>query len=108
VYGCVALLNYHGYLFARRLLDPLPFGFLLLSTIMNQAVFCEAQYLRTHKAEPFVWLAISLGIATAASTFLVAKPFGAVGVSAGYLISCTAGLIIGTRIYVKKRKEWHV
>jgi hypothetical protein len=108
VYACVSMLNYRGYPFSRRLLNPLPFAFLLLSAMINHVAFCEAQYLRSHKAEPFLWLSITTGITTGASTFLLAKPFSAFGVSAGYLMCCTVALIIGTKIFFHKRKEWHV
>jgi hypothetical protein len=107
VYTCVAVLNYRHHPFSTRLLAPLPFAFLLVSTIMNHVVFCEAQYLRTHKAEPFLWLSIAGALLTATSTLLLAKPFSAFGISAGYLLCTTVGLIIGTKIFFDKREEWH-
>jgi hypothetical protein len=103
----VGVLNYRHHPFSARLLAPVPLAFLLLSTIMNHSVFCEAQYLRTHKAEPFLWLSIVGALLTATSTLLLAKPFAAFGVSAGYLLCCTVSLIIGTRVFLGKRREWH-
>ncbi len=41
-FACVALLNYRHYPLSARILRPLPFAFLLLSTMMNHVVFCEA------------------------------------------------------------------
>ena len=107
VYTCVSLLNYRHHPFSTRLLHPIPFAFLLVSTMMNHVVFCEAQYLRTHKAEPFLWLSIAGATFTAASTVLLAKHFSAFGVCAGYLLCTTVGLIIGTNVFFHKREEWH-
>jgi hypothetical protein len=108
VYAGVAVFNYSHHFFFRRVLSPLPLGFLLLSTVMSHVVSSEAQYLRAHKAEPFLWLSITMAITTGVSVLLLAKPFGAVGVSAGYLMCCSASLIVGTKIFLQKRREWHV
>jgi len=107
LYVCVSILNYLDHPLSRRILQPLPFAFILLSAMMNHIVFCEAQYLRTHKTEPFLWLSIAIGALTATSTFLLAKPFSALGVSIGYMICCMVLLVVGTKIFLNKRKEWH-
>jgi hypothetical protein len=107
MYVCVAIANAEHYPVSRRILGPVPFALLLLSAMMNHVVFCEAQYLRTHKAEPFLWMSIFIAGTTATATLVLAKPYGAPGVSAGYLASCSLGVIIGTKIFLKKRREWH-
>jgi hypothetical protein len=108
LYVCVCILHYLDHPLSRRILHPLPFAFLLLSAMINHVIFCEAQYLRTHKREPFLWLSVAIGALTAVSTFLLAKPFSALGVSTGYFACCTVLLIAGTKIFLDKRKEWHV
>jgi hypothetical protein len=107
IYAAVAYLNYIHHPFSRRVVSPTTFAMILTATMMNHIVFCEAQYLRTHKAEPFLWTSITIAILTAGSTLLFAKPFGAFGVSAGYLVCCTFGLVAGTQIFLAKRKGWH-
>lgn len=108
IYVCISLLNYIDHPISRRVLNPIPFALLLLAAMMNHVVFCEAQYLRTHKAEPFLWPSIAIGTLMTASTFLLAKSFGAFGVSAGYLMCSAVGLLLGTKIFFEKRREWHV
>jgi hypothetical protein len=108
VYTCVAMMHYHAFPLSRRLVNPLPFAFLLLSTVANHMLFCEAQYLRAHKAEPFLWLSITFALLTAASVCLLARPFSALGVSAGYLMSCTVALTMGTKLFLQRRHEWHL
>jgi len=108
VYAFVTVLNYRDYSFSRRLLNPLPFALLLLATIMNHVVSSQAIYLRTHKVEPFLWLSIAVGTLTAAFAYILARPFSALGVAAGYLICCTVALVTGTKIFRQKRSEWHV
>lgn len=104
--GVTVLHSFH-YPISRRLLAASPFAALLLSTIMTHAVFCEAQYLRTHKTEPFLSLSVISALVTGVSTLIVAKPFGALGVSVGYLVCSSVSLILGTNIFIKKRRLWH-
>jgi hypothetical protein len=92
---------------AQRVLTPFPFGLLLLSAITSHIVYCEALYLRTHKAEPFLILSLFIGGLSAVSTIVVAKPFGADGVSAANLACGILSLALGTHIFLKKRKQWH-
>jgi hypothetical protein len=103
----VLMLKSHDHPFAKRLLPLFPFGLLLISTMLNHILFCEAQYLRCHKTEPLLVLSVVIGILTGSSTCLLAKPFGALGVSAGYLACCTASLVWGTSIFLNKRRAWH-
>jgi hypothetical protein len=107
-YACVVALKHYNHPFSKRWLDPVPFAFLLLAVVLNHILFCEAQYLRAHKMEPFLWMSITIGVLAAVSTLVLAKPFSALGVSAGYLACCTLGLIMGTMIFFRRRTEWHV
>jgi hypothetical protein len=106
---CCALLALHSFEvpISKRFLVATPFAALLLSTVMNHAVFCEAQYLRTHKAEPFLGLSVASAVMTCASTLSLARPFGAAGISYGYLVCCVVSLALGTKIFVSKRRAWH-
>ncbi len=88
---------------------PLPVLAVLLATALcNHVVFSEAIYLRAHKREPFLLLSAAVGVLTACSTLLLARFWGAPGVTLGYF--CTSGvfgLAFGTYIFVTKRRQWH-
>jgi len=107
IFGAIVYLNYNHHPFSQRIVSPSVFLMILIATMMNHIVFCEAQYLRTHKEEPFLWTSLTLAVLTAACTFLLAKPFGATGVAAGYLGCCSFGLVAGTQIFFAKRRVWH-
>ena len=108
LYTFVVVLHLCHIPLSKRVLPPIPFAFLLISTVLNHIVFCQAQYLRSHKAEPLLWPSIIMAVLTGGSTLLLAKPFGAFGVSAGYLACCTIGLVVCTKVFVQKRAAWHV
>jgi ABC-type uncharacterized transport system permease subunit len=94
--------------FAQRLLPPLPFAFLLLSMNINQAVNSMALYLRAHKQEKFLLTSILGAIFLILTAFLLGRPFGALGMTAGQLCgSLTIGLGLGGYTFFKFRKLWH-
>ncbi|GAC1422680.1 MAG: hypothetical protein NVSMB62_18610 [Acidobacteriaceae bacterium] len=94
--------------YASRVLPPWAFGLLLLTTIMNHVVFCEALYLRAHKREPFLGITIIAAILLAAATLVLGKVWGANAVTVGYFaITAIFGLPSGTYIFLTKRREWH-
>lgn len=102
-----ALLPIFAPAFSQRLLSPLPFAFLLLALLMNHGIYCQAVYLRAHKAEPFVVLTIVTGIVTATSSFFLAKHFGETGVCIGFCACSVAALGASTWIFLRKRRQWH-
>ncbi len=94
---------------AHRLLDPLPFGILLMTIVVNHLVFSEAIYLRAHKQEKFLGISVGNAVLMTASAYLLGRPFGANGMVAGYfVINLIVGLGFGSVIFVKYRKLWHV
>jgi hypothetical protein len=102
-------LEVHKIPFTHRLLPPWQFGILLLTVIVNHIVFSEAVYLRAHKEEKFLMVSILSAILTAASTYFLGRLYGAAGMVAGYfIISTVVGLGIGTAIFTKYRRLWHV
>lgn len=92
---------------AERILEPGPFAILLASMVLSHAVFCQAQYLRAHKQEPFFVLSLGAGLLSVVLAVLVARPFGAPGMAAGYLACSALSLIAGTHIFLEKRQAWH-
>lgn len=91
-----------------RLLDPLPLGLLMAATVSNHIVGAEAVYLRAHKQEPLLIPSLLGGLLVCLSSYVLARPFGATGMMAGYLgISLVLGAGLGTVVFVRKRREWH-
>jgi O-antigen/teichoic acid export membrane protein len=105
--GVVILKQIHHPL-SNRFLSPLPFALLLAAITVNHIVYCLAQYLRAHKSEPLFYLFAIGSLFTAASAFLLARPFGATGVTTAYFGCCVATLILALRTFRRKRREWHV
>ena len=102
----------HQHAFAHRLsvrlLDPLPMGMLMAATVSSHVVAAEAVYLRSHKREPFLVQSLLAGGTIAGLSWLLGRPFGAVGMMAGYLaVSLSVGVGMGTYLFVRKRREWH-
>lgn len=91
-----------------RILPLLPLGLLVGTAVINHIVFAEALYLRAHKQEPFLTLSITIGILVGLCSYLLGRPFGAMGMMAGYFaVSITVGLGLGTYIFRQKRAAWH-
>ena len=105
---CLGFVTEHFPHLAARVL-PLPvFGLLLVTIFCNHFVFSEALYLRAHEREPFLVQSIAVAILTGGSTLYMGKFYGASGVALGYF--CTSGifgLVVGTYIFITKRKQWH-
>ena len=108
VLGGTIFLNAHHLAFAQRILPPLPFAFQLIAMIIKQAVSSMALYLRAHKQEKFLINSILGAIALTLSTYLLGRPFGAVGMVSGQLvIAVVLGLGYGTYTFLKWRRIWH-
>jgi O-antigen/teichoic acid export membrane protein len=100
--------NAHGLPFAHRMLAPLPFALLLMAVICNQVVAAEALYLRAHKQEKFLVNSLVGAIFMALSTYFLGRSHAAVGVTSGYLAATVIiGLGMGTRTFLKYRRQWH-
>ena len=88
---------------------PLPiFALLMFSIFLNHIVLSEAMYLRAHKREPFLVLAVIVGVLTAISTVVTGRLWGAIGIVVGY--SLWGGIIYlsgGTYIFIRLRRLWH-
>jgi len=108
VWTADVVLTYRNLPFAHRLLPPLPFGFLLISMILNQIVNSWALYLRAHKQEKFLGLSVAGAICLTLSTYFLGRHFGALGMTSGQLlIALTLGLGGGAYIFSKYRRLWH-
>ncbi len=104
----VVMLNYFKIPLGQRFLSILPLVLLSIVTVVNQFIFSWATYLRCHKKEPFLINSISIGILCAASTFLLGKYSGLIGIVLGYFsLSVFISLPWAYLIFKKKKKEWH-
>lgn len=93
---------------AMRVLPPWGFGLLLICTIMNHVVSCEAIYLRAHKQEPFLVPTLISAALVCCTTFLLGKYFGANAIVVGLFVQgVTFALPSTTYIFMAKRREWH-
>jgi len=93
---------------AMRML-PIPvFSLLMFTILLNHLVSCEAAYLRAHKREPFLVLAVVMATMTGTSTLLAGRLWGSTGVTVGYfLCGGVFYLCAGTYIFTKCRRLWH-
>lgn len=100
--------RYHFPHLVSRVL-PLPlFSLILLTSFLLHFLFCEAVYLRAHKREPFLVLSVLVALLTAANTLIAGRLWGAAGITVGYFIwGGIFQLILGTWIFIKRRREWH-
>lgn len=105
--GCVILRTLHIPL-GNRLLPPFPLFLLVAATVVYHVVNAEWVYLRAHKKEPFLGIALLAGALIAAGSFFVAKPLGALGVMGVYfLVHLLVSFGGGTIIFVRRRAQWH-
>jgi len=102
-----ALTRYLPRLASRMLPIPL-FALLLLAVFLNHIVNCEAVYLRAHKREPFLILAVLAALVIASSTLVTGRLWGVAGVVIGYFL-CGGALYVvaGTSIFARCRRLWH-
>ena len=107
VLGGALYLQRIGHPWSSRLLAPGQLAMLLLTSIILHLIYSEAVYLRAHKAEPFVAVAVVTSVATGICSYVLGKPYGAAGICAGYLACMTAYLLVGSYIFQQKRREWH-
>jgi len=93
--------------FANRILDPLPFGLLMLATVFAYVTYAQAAYLRAHKEEPFMTISLISAVLIGVLTFALGKQYGATGVMAAYFaVSGIVGMGCGSMIFFSKRRDW--
>lgn len=108
IWGADFFMHSMHYKLASRLLEPLPFGILIATTVVSHIVASEAAYLRAHKHEPFLGVSLLNGCLIGISTYILGRYSGVLEMMSGYLIiSLTAGLGLGTWVFMTKRRTWH-
>ena len=106
--SCLLYIAGHFPKLAGRVLAPWAFAFLLITVISNHVVFSESVYLRSHKREPFLIVSIINAVAVGAGTYFFGRFSGANAVALWYFFgSGVLGLLLGTYVFVTRRKGWH-
>jgi hypothetical protein len=108
VFGAFLASTYLVPKLAGRVLPPWALALLLITAVMNHIGFCEAVYLRAHKAEPFLVSGLVLSILMGTGTYFLAKYGSVSAVVVWYFV--TLGIlspVIATSIFQQKRKLWH-
>ncbi|MBS1813483.1 MAG: hypothetical protein JSS87_01270 [Acidobacteria bacterium] len=100
-------LHIHGTAFGHRILGPTAFGLLLLTTILNVITFAQALYLRAHKEEKFLLNSVVGALCVCATTIILGRLYGAIGMIAGYFTITILGIAWTTAIFSKYRRLWH-
>lgn len=92
--------------FSERLLPPMPFFLLMLSSVASFLAYALALYIRAHKIEPLVLNSL-FGAAVSTILLLVsAKFFSLTTVVMGYFFVSIMMLILTTIKFIEKKKEW--
>lgn len=101
-------LNWAHLRLAHRILDPISFGILLLTVMLNNVINAEALYLRAHKQEKFLALSIAGAVLVGCSTYFLGKTYGPLGIALGSLaVGLMMGFPLGTWTFLKYRRLWH-
>jgi O-antigen/teichoic acid export membrane protein len=104
----VMFLNWAHFPFARRILDPISLGILLMTTLINIIIIGEATYLRAHKQEKFLLNSVLGAILVGSSTYFLGRSYGSFGIVTGsLLVGLFMGLPLGTYTFWKYRRIWH-
>ena len=112
--GAIALflivwwLNLFGYGLAHRILSPSTLALFLAATVIMQVTLPMATYLRAHRREPLMWLALIAGCLTGATVFFSGIYWGAAGMGWSYLgVNLLFALPTVSWKFLQCRKAWH-
>lgn len=92
----------------NRFLGWWPLTFMLIPLFINQWVNGWATYLRCHKQEPYLVSSIVAAVLCCASTLILGKCYGVMGITSGYCTITAVMAIWAYKIYINCKKEWHV
>lgn len=93
---------------AERMLPVSLFALLMFTVFLNHIVCCQAAYLRAHKREPFLVMAIAVAVLTGLSTVLTGRLWGSAGVTIGYFFCGGIFYVVAaTHVFLQCRREWH-
>lgn len=105
--GGVAALELFGSDLAGRFLSPVVSSLFLGAIVLQQLRFALASYLRAHKKEPLVLVAIVEGAAALVVLTGLGKLYGSLGMIAGFFALSTVTLVLTLVIFQRCRGAWH-
>ena len=92
---------------ASRFLPLLPARLMLLAQALASGMHPMGTYLRAFKREPFAAVSLVGGLATALAIWVLGRPYGALGLTAGYLgVHLLLFLPWNLWIFVTCRRRW--
>lgn len=108
VWIALLLLHRSGHPLAARILPPLPAALLGISVVLMNVPFAQSIYLRAHKQEPFLVPSVVQGVLVGLAVVLLGRPFGALGIAAGYFaIVIVVAIPWSVLLWVRCRAAWH-
>lgn len=103
----VAGLHVTGQRLATRMFSELPMALFLLSSVVGTSTVPVAMYLRAHKQEPFLLPTLVGAVLLVALLYLLAPPFGALGVGWAYLGTTLALTPVALWIGYRCQRKWY-
>jgi len=92
----------------KRIVDPLTLMLLLFNALLTNYIWAAALYLRSHKKDPLYGFAILQGITNSLVAYILGRPFGALGISSGFVGSTLLVAVGCTVVFLRCRSSWHV
>ncbi|MEM7116250.1 MAG: hypothetical protein AAF614_27685 [Chloroflexota bacterium] len=107
--GFVVFLGYIEHPLSTRLFPPVVSGLFFLSSLLSSIIMGLSVYLRAHKQEPLVVVAMLASFMTLVSTFISGRYFSVLGVAIAYLaILAIFQLPFSLYIFWNSRAKWHI
>lgn len=96
-----------GHFLAERFLPVSVAAVLFLGFLLQQVRYALWAYLRAHKREPFVGIAVLEAALTLPVLLVLVRTYGAAGVAAGHLLVAAAVLFPAAAVFHRSRTAWH-
>lgn len=104
----IYFMNHWHYSLAARFLPPLPTGLLLVAICLMQVSQCESAYLRAHKREPLMVLAVVSSLLIGSLVWFLGSRSGPLGAILGYLAVVVVIIVpYETWLWFRYRRLWH-
>jgi hypothetical protein len=91
---------------ASRLLPPLPTGLFLAATVLLQVAGPFTTYVRAHKREPLMGVAVVSGVLIALSTWYFGRTGGPTAMAVGYLLILAGTIPVTVVVWTRFRSRW--
>jgi hypothetical protein len=92
---------------ASRFLPPFEAALFLVAVVIQQLRFAMGSYLRAHKEEPFVVLAVFEGVLAIFCLTILGRSYGSLEMVSGFLGLTSVTLVPAVAIFGRCRSLWH-